>query len=41
MKIYNIQDDNINNIYTRYKEENEMFQVYCVNEYNVVLVKYD
>ena len=35
MKIYNIQDNNINNVSTRYNEENEMFQVNYVNEYNV------
>ena len=35
MKTYNIQDNNINNINTRYKKKNEMFQVNYVNEYNV------
>ena len=37
MTIYNIQDNNLNNINTRYKEENEMFQVNYLNEYNVTL----
>ena len=37
---YNIQDNNINNINTRYKEENEMCQVNYGNEYNVFLVKF-
>ena len=32
MKIYNNINNNNN---TRYKEENEMFLVNCVNEYNV------
>ena len=41
MKTYNIQDNNINNINTILKKENEMFQVNYVNEYNVFLVKYD
>ena len=41
MKTYNIQDNNINDVNTRYKEENKMFQVDCVNEYIVFLVKYD
>ena len=36
MKIYN----NINNISTRYKEENEMFLDNYVNECNVFLVEY-
>ena len=35
MKIYNIQNNNINDNNTRYKEENEMFLVNYVNEYNV------
>ena len=41
MKIYNIQDNNINNINTRYNKENEMFQNNYVNEDNAFLVKYD
>ena len=38
MKTYNIQDNNINNVNTRYKEENEMFQVnyYKLSYYKLI-----